>query len=188
MTEPTTSAEPTKPAKVPLTARDKARRLGIGLFVAVCLAGIAYGASQVRSVDANGDVVVDGVDPDGVEISGDPELINEQPPGAANQGPSEAEIVEQTIPSESAEILQQNQIGVDLGTPYNATSLSINGTVIPEEELTRRTELNQVFFQPGEDATFEALPPGRVCATATIERVSDPGEVIRTVEWCFEVT
>lgn len=177
-----------KQVRVPLTPKDKLRRLGIGLFVAACLAIIAAGAWRAKEVDANGDTIVNGVDPNTVEISGDPELVAEQPPGVAGGGPSEEEIVEQTMPAANAEILQQEQIGIDLGDRFNAVSLAINGTVLPESELNRRPELNQVFFSPGEGRTFETLPAGRVCATATVERISDPGDVVRSVEWCFEVT
>jgi hypothetical protein len=172
----------------PLTTRDKLRRTAIVLTVLVGLGGIAWGASHAVRVDNDGDVVVDGVDPDSVTISGDPDLVAEQPPGVANQGPPESEIVEETIPTQGAETLRQAQIGIDLGNLYNAKTLSINGTVIPEDELTRRPELNQVFFQPADGETFETLPEGHVCVTAAVERLTDPGDIVRSVEWCFEVT
>lgn len=171
-----------------LTGRDKVRRLLIGLFVAVCLGGIAIGAAAVREVDSEGDVIEERRDPNEVEISGDPDLIDEQPPGVASGGPSEAELVEQTYPAEGAEILQQEQIGIDLGPVYDVVRFTVNGTDIPEAELIRRPELNQVFFQPGDDFTFEALPPGRVCAVADVVRVSERDDILRRVEWCFEVT
>jgi hypothetical protein len=177
-----------KPAKEPLTTRDKVRRLGIGLFVMVCLAGIGWGASRATEVDSNGDAIAERNDPNAVEISGDPDLIDDQPPGVASGGPSQAEIVEQTIPADGAETLRQAQIGIDLGNLYNVVSLSLNGTRLPEDELTRRAELNQVFFQPAEDATFESLPSGHVCAVAEVERSSEPGDIVRSVQWCFEVT
>lgn len=171
-----------------LTRQDKLRRLGLGMLVVAGLAIIALGWSRNREVDENGDVIGGEVDPNGVVISGDPELIDRQPPGAASGAPSESEIVEQTFPARNAETLRQAQVGIDLGDLYNAVSLAVDGTVIPEDELIRRPELNQVFFQPGEGSTFEALPPGHVCARATIERVTRPGDIVRSVEWCFEVT
>ena len=171
-----------------MTTKDRLRRLGIGLFVLACLGVIALGVLRAREVDSNGDVVVDQDDPDAVEISGDADLIDDQPPDVANQGPSEAEIVELTIPADGAEILQQSQVGIDLGDLYDVKTLRIDGTTIPEEELTRRFELNQAFFQPGEGAALEVLPPGRVCAQADVVRLTERNEVIRTVEWCFSVT
>lgn len=176
----------TEPTATPLTNRDKLRRMVIVLFVLVCLAGIGYGASRVREVDENGDVVVDD-DSAEVEITGDDELVA----GASTipaDTPSEAEVVEQTFPSENAEILQQQQVGVDLGGGYRVVDLYVDRTLIPRSELTRRDELNQAFFTPGEDRTFEVLPPGRVCAQADIAAIDDLSTVVRQIEWCFEVT
>lgn len=171
-----------------LTTRDKLRRTVIGLFVVACLGGLALAVSAVREVDADGDVIEERGDPDDVEISGDSSLVAQVPPGAAAGGPSEAEIVEQTLPAEGSEILRQAQIGIDVGDLYDVVQLSINGTVLPDDELVRRSELNQVFFQPAEGFTFESLPEGRVCARAEVVRLTDPDEILRAVEWCFEVT
>lgn len=171
-----------------LSRRDKVRRLLIGLAVVVCAAVVVVGAASVREVDSEGDVIEERDDPNEVEISGDSSLVAEHPPGAALGGPSESEIVEQTIPAEGAEILRQAQIGIDLGAVYDVRSLSVQGVAVPEEELIRRPELNQVFFQPAEGFTFESLPAGRVCARADVVRLSEPDDVIRAVEWCFEVT
>ena len=166
---------------------DNLRRTAIVLFVLLCFAGLLYACSRTREVDANGDVITEDPDPGDVVISGDNELIDQLPPIPAG-GPSEDEIVEQTFPSEGAEILQQQQIGIDLGDQYSAARLYVQGTLIPEDQLVRRSELNQVFFQPSEDYAFEALPPGRVCASADVVRTVEPDVPLRTVEWCFEVT
>ena len=182
MTDPVTGEQPG------LTTRDKLRRLGIALFAVVCIGGLALGVNSVREVDSDGDVIEERNDPNDVAISGDSDLIAQQPPGVASGGPSEAEIVEQTIPAEGAEILRQAQIGIDLGDVFDVVRLSINGTTLPEAELIRRPELNQIFFQPSEDFTFEALPSGRVCAVAEVVRVSERDQILRSVEWCFEVT
>jgi hypothetical protein len=176
------------PAEAPrLTARDKVRRLAFALVVLACLGLLAAGVAAVREVDANGDVIEDRDDPNDVEITGDDDLVSQQPPGAAGGGPATAEIVEQTIPAEGAEILQQQQIGIDLGDEYRVTRLLIDRTLIEEDHLIRRDELSQVFFQPSEGYEFEAFPAGRVCAVAEVERAAT-GEPVRSVEWCFEVT
>lgn len=171
------------------TVADNLRRTAIVLFVLVCLAGLLYACDQTRSVDANGDIVTEEQDPADVVISGDEDLIDELPPmpGGGN-GPPVAEIVEQTFPAEAAEILQQQQIGVDLGDAYYPERFYVQGTQLPEEELIRRDELNQVFFQPSEGSTFEVLPPGRVCARVDVVRTVARDDLVRTVEWCFEVT
>ena len=175
----------TEPAT--LTVRDKLRRMAIVLVVLACIALMALAVNSTREVDANGDPIPEAGDPNDVEISGDESLFDDQPVGVASGGPGEAEIVERFYPTEGAEILQQQQIGVDLGDRYEATSLSLQGRSLPETELVRRNELNQVFFQPGEGLTFEELPPGPVCAQAEVALVAT-GEPVRTVEWCFEVT
>jgi hypothetical protein len=178
MTEPTASR---------LTTKEKLRRTAFVLFVLACLLGIGWGASQVREVDENGDVIAAEQDAAGVEITGDEELR----PGPDDQPadiPSEEELVEQTIPSEGAEILQQQQIGIDLGGVYRVEAFYVDGLLLEEEDLIRREELNQVFFQPGDDTPFDVLPEGRVCARADVARIENRADVIRSVEWCFEVT
>ena len=177
----------TEPTRSPLTAGDKLRRMLIGLFVLGCLAGIGWGASHVREVDENGDVIAEDRSPADVEITGDEALVagaTTLPPGI----PSEDEVIEQTFPSESAEILQQQQVGIDLGSAYWVVDLYIDRTLIPADEVTRRNELNQAFFTPGDGRTFDVLPPGRVCAQADIAEIRDRQTVVRQVEWCFEVT
>jgi hypothetical protein len=170
-----------------LTARDKARRVGIALVVVLCLGLIALAGAAVREVDQDGDVITERDDPNDVAITGDDDLVAQQPPGAAGGGPATAEIVEQTIPADGSEILQQQQIGIDLGNDYRVTRLLIDRTPIEEAHLIRRDELSQVFFQPSDGYEFEVFPAGRVCALAEVERATT-GEAVRSVEWCFEVT
>jgi hypothetical protein len=170
-----------------LTTRDKLRRLGIGLVVLACLGGLALAVAAVVEVDPTGEVIEETGDPDDVAISGDDDLIAQQPPGAAGEGPSQDEIVELTIPADGAEILQQQQIGIDLGNRYRVTRLTIDRVPIEEDHLIRRDEQNQVFFQPGEGLEFEVFPPGPVCAVAEVVRLAT-NEPVRSVEWCFEVT
>ena len=179
MTETTTT-------RTPLTTKDKLRRTAIVLFVLVCLGGIGWGASHVREVDANGDVITE-TDPAEVEITGDDELLP-SPEEQAADVPSQDEVVEQTFPAEGAEILQQQQIGIDLGGSYRVKDFYVQGTLLEADHVTRRDELNQAFFQPGDDTPFEVLPAGRVCARVDVVRIPDLENVVRSVEWCFEVT
>ena len=173
-------------ARAELTRQDKMRRMGIALLIVACLGGLALAASEVRRIDAEGNEVPASEDPDGVEVSGDDDLVAQQPPGGADSDVPREDVVEQTFPAEGAQVLQQQQIGIDLGNPYRVSRLVVDRTLIPEEELTRRDELGQVFFQPGPDLAIEAFPAGRVCAVAeVVDAVS--GEPARSVEWCFEV-
>ena len=184
----TTASDPgTEPPRAGLTGRDEARRLGMALAAVACLGLLALAVSANREVDATGDVIEERTDPNAVEVTGDDDLVAQQPPGGAAGGPATAELVEQTIPADGAEILQQQQIGIDLGNEYRVSRLVIDRVPIDEEHLIRRDELNQVFFQPSEDYEFEVFPPGRVCAVAEVERAAT-GEPVRSVEWCFEVT
>lgn len=173
-------------ARRALTSRDKARRLGISLVVVACLGGLALAGSQVRRIDPDGNEVPEAPDHEGVGISGDEDLIAQLPPGGADTEVSRDDLIEQTFPAEGAQVLQQQQIGIDLGGTYRVARLVVDRQAIPEDQLTRRDELGQVFFQPGPDLVIETFPAGRVCAVAEVVDAAT-GEEVRSVEWCFEV-
>jgi hypothetical protein len=98
------------------------------------------------------------------------------------------DVVEQIIPRRGAEALQQAEVGIDLAAGYEA-ALILNGTPIPTAELRLVPEQNQVFFAPGQDRTFEVLPPGQNCVTAVVWRSEDgPGTADLRIDWCFDVT
>ena len=64
----------------------------------------------------------------------------------------------------------------------------MNGTDIPADELRVVREQN-LFFAPGSGRTFEALPSGKTCVTATVWRSSEGrGPNDKTIRWCFDVT
>lgn len=98
-------------------------------------------------------------------------------------------VVEQIIPREAAEALQQSEIGIDLAPGYEGR-LILNGTALPTDELRLVPEQNQVFFAPGPDKTFEALPAGKNCVVAVVWKSSDgPGTASDlSYSWCFDVT
>lgn len=99
------------------------------------------------------------------------------------------DVVERVVPRRGAEALQQTEIGIDLAPGYEG-SLSLNGTAIPTDELRLVPEQNQVFFAPGPDRTFEALPSGQSCVTAVVWKSADgpgtPSDL--SFQWCFDVT
>lgn len=173
-------------ARRQLTRQDKMRRMGITLLIVACLCGLAVAGSQVREIDPDGNEVPQADDLAAVEITGDEDVMASHPPGAADPEVSREEVVEQTFPAEDAQVLQQQQIGIDLGGTYRVDRLVVDRQVIPEDELIRRDELGQAFFQPGPDLVIEAFPPGRVCAVAEVIDAAN-GEPARSVEWCFEV-
>jgi hypothetical protein len=166
---------------------NRLHQIVIAVVLVLGVGGLAIAVAAVREVDAEGDVIEERGDPSEVTITGDDDLIAQQPPGASSGGPSASEIVERTIPAEGAEILQQQQIGLEVGAPYRVSTLTIDRVPIAEENLIRRDEVNQVFYQPGDGLEFESFPPGRVCAIAEVEQATS-GDPVRSVEWCFEVT
>jgi hypothetical protein len=99
------------------------------------------------------------------------------------------DVIEHLIPRAGAEALQQAEVGIDLASGYEG-ALILNGTAIPTDELRLVEEQNQVFFAPGPDRTFEALPSGRTCVTAIVWKSSDgrgtPADL--SFQWCFDVT
>jgi hypothetical protein len=98
------------------------------------------------------------------------------------------DVVEQLIPRDGAEVLQQAEIGIDLTRGYEG-ALQINGVEIPVEELRVVPEQSQVFFAPGPDRVFESLPSGTTCATAVVwQQANGRGVDDLTFTWCFDVT
>lgn len=170
-----------------MTTRDKLRRLAIFIVVVLCLVGLGFAASATREVDENGDVVTDEPSVGDVVESGDAEVQATAPPLPDPNAPDLDDIVEQLFPARDSEALQQQQVGIDLGATYTGV-LIINGIEIPEGQLQRRPELNQVFFQPGDDLALEELSPGRNCVVAVVWRETETREDGRSVNWCFEVT
>jgi hypothetical protein len=96
-------------------------------------------------------------------------------------------VVELLVPTEGSTVLAQAQVEIDLTSRY-AASLSINNTLIPDEQLQKHPELNQYVFTPGPGKVFEKLPSGSNCVQATIFRVDGVDETVNPVRWCFNVT
>ena len=108
--------------------------------------------------------------------TGEPPILESGPP----------DIVELLQPTSGAQVLRQAQIGIDLAPAWTGV-LIVNGTEIPESQLLRRPELNQIFFSPVEGAVIENLPAGRNCVTAEIWRVELSRADSRDINWCFQV-
>lgn len=168
---------------VELTTSDKLRRTGIALLVVACAGGLAVAGFATREVDANGDAVVETGDPCAVEISGEGDELPECDP----EGAPPAEVVEQLFPPADSEALQQVQVGVDLGPRYTGV-LVVAGEEVPESQLVRQEELNQVFFSPGDEQVLEEWGPGRNCVQAIVWPILEGRSASRTIDWCFEVT
>jgi hypothetical protein len=98
------------------------------------------------------------------------------------------DVVERLIPFNGAEILRQQELGIDLAPGYEGT-LVINGTEIPAEEQRLVPEQNQVYFTPGDGKVIEELPGGTTCVVAIAWKSSNGrGPADEQFRWCFEVT
>lgn len=94
--------------------------------------------------------------------------------------------VERVIPAAESKILQQDQVGIDLVTGYEA-QLTVNGTPLPADEVTAMPELGQVAYQPGQGRTFEHWPAGRNCVVATFWPIATGPQQSDSRTWCFTV-
>ncbi len=113
--------------------------------------------------------------------------------GAPGEQRSGANGVEALIPGDGDEVLGQQRVGIDLAPGWTGelTILPATGQVVtlPEGEVERVTELDQIFFQPGPGKVVERLPGGQNCISATIwDRVQGREASERTEVWCFSVT
>jgi hypothetical protein len=104
----------------------------------------------------------------------------------SGQQPSKG-IVELLAPTPESSVLSQAQLLIDLTTNYDA-SFVVNGVTIPDDELQKRPELNQVIFNPGPGKVVEQFPAGRNCVEADIYRIDGVEEDVPPTRWCFNVT
>jgi hypothetical protein len=106
------------------------------------------------------------------------------------------EFVEQIIPTNDSQVLQQGTVGIDLVTGWTG-ELTIDNVPIPASDLdvgdntsseTVSSGLERITFTPGPGKALESLPLGPVCAQAVVwERSAGRDNSQRTVSWCFEV-
>lgn len=94
--------------------------------------------------------------------------------------------IERLIPAQNDKILQQGKIGLDLADGYEA-ELMVNGTPIPDDQLTKTPQLNLVEFQPGPDMVFEQWPAGQNCIVGTFWKSSSGRNQASSRSWCFTV-
>jgi hypothetical protein len=94
--------------------------------------------------------------------------------------------IERLIPTPGSKVLQQETIGIDLAPGYEG-SLTLNGTPLPDSEVTFVPQLNQITFKPGPNRIFEQLPPGDNCLIATYWESAFGPSVSTSRSWCFTV-
>jgi predicted short-subunit dehydrogenase-like oxidoreductase (DUF2520 family) len=133
------------------------RRLVITLIVIGCCGLLVVAAMNTRRGDTTTDVLQTG---------------------------GSGRVVEALIPANGAATPRQVQIGIDLGSAYDA-QLVVNGVVIPPDQLEKHPELNQVLFTPGPDKVIKVLEAGKNCAKALLFRVDGTPAALNNPEWCF---
>lgn len=98
-----------------------------------------------------------------------------------------ADYVERLVPARNAQVPHQSRVGIDLVTGWTGV-LIVNGTEIPEDELTITSELGLVEFTPGEGRAVEELQGGANEVTALVWPLSEGrDEGARSVSWSFRV-
>jgi hypothetical protein len=97
--------------------------------------------------------------------------------------------VETLTPAEDEEVLQQQRVEIDLATGWTG-NLTINGIVIPEDQLLRNEAVGTIAYQPTEGQIIASLAPGPNCAEATIWPIAEgpDGPSEQTTKWCFNAT
>jgi len=93
--------------------------------------------------------------------------------------------IEQFFPTEGDKIFQQEPVGLDLASGFDA-SLSLNGVAIPEDQLDKTAGLNLVLFTPGPGKEVEQYNQDQNCVVATFWPLSDVAAVTSR-SWCFSV-
>lgn len=104
---------------------------------------------------------------------------------AAQGNDSEAErddAIVALIPNEGDEVLSQSNVGIVLDPTY-AVELTINGTLIPAEQL--REVDGTVVFRPDRGQAISSLRADTNCALARYWPRSIGETEAKSVTWCF---
>ena len=110
---------------------------------------------------------------------------------ATVQRPDEIALLE---PNESDQLLPQGEVGVQLTRADFTGQISIDGRVIPQDQITGDPNLGQVLFDPGPDKDIREFAKGG--HTAVIEwwprTISTPEDArakgeYRSYTWSFNV-
>jgi hypothetical protein len=120
----------------------------------------------------------------------DTENEDEVAVSGGGEAPSGGPVVEQTTPRDGSEALSQTQIGIDLAPGYDGR-LVVNSVEVPDEDVDKDTNLNQIVFVPSEGKAVEELPSGQeTCVLALYWPLAEGegGAGSGSYRWCFDVT
>jgi hypothetical protein len=139
--------------------RRRVRRILTTIVILLCMVGLVIAAQHTRRGDED-EATITGV---------------------------QKSVVELLAPTPESNVLSQAQVTIDLSPAYDAR-LTINGVAVPDAQVQKRPELNQVTFVPGTGKVLEKFGAGRNCVEATIFRIDGAPEDIAPARWCFNVT
>jgi hypothetical protein len=139
--------------------RRRVRRIITTVAILGCIGGLALAAQHTQRSDTKE-----------ATISGVPHTV-----------------VELQAPAPGSSVLSQAQVLIDLTSDYDA-KLVVNGVLIPDDEVQKRPELNQVLFTPGPGKVVGKFNAGPNCVDADVFRIDGTQEEVPPVHWCFNVT
>ena len=94
-------------------------------------------------------------------------------------------IIEARIPAANDKVLQQAEVGIDLLSGWDA-QLTLNGKVIPDDQIRRIPAQSRYTFTPGVGKEVEVYLAGQNCVLAKYWRIDKPNSTF-TDNWCFSV-
>lgn len=94
-------------------------------------------------------------------------------------------IIEARIPSANDKVLQQAEVGIDLISGWDV-QITLNGKVIPDDQVKRLTAQSRYSFVPGAGREVETYNAGQNCVLVKYWPLANPGSVF-TDSWCFSV-
>lgn len=84
-------------------------------------------------------------------------------------------------------VARQSTIFIELDAASQGTIASINGRVIPEDQVEEIIGLNRFSFTAGEGKEFSKFDPGRNCAVARIWARGATFQSGRDYTWCYSL-
>jgi hypothetical protein len=109
---------------------------------------------------------------------------------SGGESPAGGPVVEQTTPRDGSEALSQTQIAIDLAAGYDGR-LVVNSVEVPDEDVDKDSNLNQIVFVPDDGKAVEELPSGRETCVLAIywqQAEGEGGAGSGSHRWCFDVT
>jgi len=92
--------------------------------------------------------------------------------------------VDELIPPRNAQVLSQENVGIDLAFGYDAR-LTVNGVQIPREQIRHLPNINRFTFRPDQGKVIESLRAEQNCAQVSYWRQEVGPSDADTISWCF---